>query len=105
MKLLELDPEDRDAHLKLASIYLVARQPAKAREEAAVVLGKDPKNFDALLLWASTATTPQEVDAAILRLEGARAQYGDKAPSRQPGRVPGAGQKLFTVPEKPSVTF
>src|SRR5438093_6618154 len=78
VKLLELDPEDQDAHLKLGSIYLVARQPAKAREEAAVVLGKDPKNFEALLLWAGAATTPQEVDAAILRLEGARAQYGDK---------------------------
>src|SRR5213594_3572111 len=49
VKLLELDPEDQDAHLKLGSIYLVARQPAKAREEAAVVLGRDPKNFEALL--------------------------------------------------------
>ncbi len=70
VKLLELDPEDQDAHLKLGSIYLVARQPAKAREQAAVVLGKDPKNFDALGLWASTASTPQEVVAAIRRLEG-----------------------------------
>src|SRR5438093_874372 len=79
VKLQELDPEDQDVHLKLGSIYLVARQPAQARQQAAVVLGKDPKNFDALLLWAGTASTPQEVDAAILRLEGARAQYGDKA--------------------------
>jgi len=79
VKVQELDPEDRDARLKLGSVYLVARQPAKAREQAAVVLGKDPKNFEALLLWAGTASTPQEVDAAILRLEGARAQYGDKA--------------------------
>src|SRR6266446_1215460 len=79
VKLLEFDPEDQDAHLKLGSIYLVARQPAKAREQAAVVLGKDPKNFEAVLLWAGTAGTPQEVDAAIRRLEEVRAQYGDKA--------------------------
>src|SRR5207249_4619205 len=52
--------------------------PAKAREEAAVDLGRVPKNVEALLLWAGAATTPQEVDVAILRLEGARAQYGDK---------------------------
>ncbi len=32
VKLQELDPEDQDAHLKLATIYLAARQPAKARE-------------------------------------------------------------------------
>ena len=79
VKLQELDPEDQDVHLKLGTIYLVGRQHAKAREQAAVVLGKDPKNFDALLLWAGTARTPQEVNAAILRLEEARAQYGDKA--------------------------
>src|SRR4029453_8276301 len=79
VKLQELDPEDQDAHLKLGSIYLVWRQPAKAREQAALVLAKDPKNFGAVLLWAGSASTPQEVDAAIRRLEEARAQYGDKA--------------------------
>src|SRR2546426_10982749 len=79
VKLQELDPEDQDAQLKLATIYLAARQPAKAREQAEMVLAKDPKNFEALLLWADMAGTPQEVDAAIRRLEEARAQYGDKA--------------------------
>src|SRR5437016_7424245 len=74
-----LDPVDPEVRLKLGSIYLVARQPAEARQQVAVVLGKDPKNFDALLLWAGTAITPQEVDAAIQRLEEARADYGDKA--------------------------
>src|SRR3989442_1335799 len=79
MKSQELDPEDLDARLKLGSIYLLARQPAKAREQVTTVLEKDPANFEALLLWAATARTRQEVDAAILRLEEARAQYGDKA--------------------------
>src|SRR5262249_41988573 len=33
MKLRELDPEDHDAQLKLGDVYLLARQPAKAREQ------------------------------------------------------------------------
>src|SRR5439155_14786817 len=79
VKAQELDPGDADVRVKLGSIYFVARQPAEARQQVAVVLGKDPKNFDALLLWAGAAITPQEVDAAIQRLEEARADYGDKA--------------------------
>src|SRR5437016_6381183 len=79
VKSQELDPVDTEVRLKLGSIYLVARQPAEARQQVAVVLGKDPKNFEALLLWAGAAITPQEVDAAIQRLEAARADYGDKA--------------------------
>ena len=75
----ELDPGDPEVRLKLASIYLVARQPAEARQQVAVVLGKDPKNFEALLLWARGAMTPQEVDVAIRRLEEAQADYGGKA--------------------------
>src|SRR2546422_389012 len=79
VKSQELDPGDPEVRLKLGSIYLVARQPAEARQQVAAVLGTDPKNFEALLLWAGTAITPQEVDAAIQRLEEARADYGDKA--------------------------
>src|SRR6266567_6419996 len=69
VKSQQLDPENPEIRLKLGSIYLVARQPAEARQQVAVILGKDPKNFEALLLWAGAALTPQEVDAAIQRLE------------------------------------
>src|SRR5207245_7058574 len=79
VKSQELDPGDPEVRLKLGSIYLVARQPAEARQQVAAVLGKDPKNLEALLLWAGTAITPQEVDAAIQRLEESRVDYGDKA--------------------------
>src|SRR5437667_2565857 len=79
VKAQELDPGDADIRLKLAGMYLVTGQPAEAREQAAGVLGKDPKKLDALLLWAGAAITPQEVDAAIRRLEEARADHGDKA--------------------------
>src|SRR3989442_8621165 len=67
VKSQELDPVDPEVRLKLGNIYLVARQPAEARKQVAAVLGNDPKNFEALLLWAGTATTPQEVDSAIQR--------------------------------------
>src|SRR2546425_9108570 len=79
VKSQELNPGDADVRLKLGSIYFIARQPAEARQQVAEILGKDPKNFEALLLWAGAASTPQEVDAAIQRLEEARADYGDKA--------------------------
>src|SRR5213593_4479472 len=51
----ELDPGDTDVRLKLGGIYLVARQPAEARQQVAVVLERDPKNFEALLIWAGAA--------------------------------------------------
>src|SRR3989454_11826425 len=79
VKSQQLDPGDPDVRLKLGSIYLVARQPAEARRQVAVVLGKDPKNPEALLLWAAAAITPQDVDAAIRRLEETRADHSDKA--------------------------
>src|SRR5207244_12395851 len=72
VKSQELDPVDPEVRPKLGSIYLVARQPAEARQQVAAILGKDPKNFEALLLWAGTAITPQEVDAAIQRSEERR---------------------------------
>src|SRR5262245_51613837 len=50
LKYLELDPDDQDARLKLATIYLAGRNSAKAREQVEIVLAKDPKNFEALLL-------------------------------------------------------
>src|SRR6266446_7908713 len=65
VKAQELDPEDQDVHLKLGNIYFLSRRPAEARQQVAVVLEKDPTNFEALLLWAGTASTPEEVDTAI----------------------------------------
>jgi len=79
VKAQEQDPESSEVRLKLGSIYLLARRPAEARRQTAAVLAREPKNFAALLLWAAGAITLEEVDAAIQRLEGARADYGDKA--------------------------
>src|ERR1043166_3209916 len=45
VKSQQLDPENPEVRLKLGSIYLGARQPAEARQQVAVILGKDPKNL------------------------------------------------------------
>src|SRR5438128_8058198 len=75
----KLSPDNAEVRLKLGTIYLVARRPEEAREEAAHVLEKDPKSLEALLLLAGSARTPEEVNAALRRLEGARADLGARA--------------------------
>src|SRR6266550_1283129 len=65
----------REALIEYANVLQLDQ--AEARQQVAEILGKDPKNFEALLLWAGAASTPQEVDAAIQRLEETRADHGD----------------------------
>ena len=73
----ELAPDQLEVRLKLGTLYLYGRRFKDAQDEAAYVLAKDPKNLEALLLVAGAAVTPEEVAAAIPRLEGARAELGD----------------------------
>ena len=75
----ELAPDDLEVRGKLGNIYLVGRKLKEAREQAAFVLEKDPKNLDALILLASAARTSEEVAAAIHRLQEARADFADRA--------------------------
>jgi len=42
----QLDPEDTEARLKLAAIYLAGSKVDEAREEANFVLEKDPDNLE-----------------------------------------------------------
>src|SRR5215469_12748012 len=62
-------PDALDVRLKLGTIYLLGGKRDEAKREAAFVLEKDPKSLDGLALLANTASTPEEVDAAIRRLE------------------------------------
>src|SRR3972149_7262928 len=43
----ELEPDNSGVRLKLATIYLLSRQPGKARGQAAFVLEKEPRNLEA----------------------------------------------------------
>ncbi|OGK78461.1 MAG: hypothetical protein A2X52_15105 [Candidatus Rokubacteria bacterium GWC2_70_16] len=75
----ELEPDNLEVRLKLASIYLLGGKPDEARAQAEAVLERQPKNLEALVLTAGAATTPEGVQAAIARLEAARADFGSQA--------------------------
>src|SRR5262245_56387051 len=78
-KAAELNPKNEDVNLKLATVYLVGRRPDDARTLVASVLEQDAGNFDALMLLAESASKPEDVDAALLKLESARPQFQDRA--------------------------
>jgi tetratricopeptide (TPR) repeat protein len=75
----ELDPEDVEVRVKLATVYLLGGRPAEARAQAEAILEKDPLHLDALVIVAGAAHTPAEVQAAIRRLEQAREAAGARA--------------------------
>ena len=79
LKAEELAPGALDVRLKLGTIYLFGGKPDDARREVAFVLEKEPTNLDGLALLAGLAATPEEVEAAIQRLETAQANVGDRA--------------------------
>src|SRR2546430_5407994 len=79
VKFAQPEPDNIDLRLKLAKIYFLARRPAEAQGQVAAVLTREPKNVEAILLSAATATSSQEIDAALKRIEEARADFGDKA--------------------------
>ena len=47
---VELDKTNRDAQLKLGELYLLGNEPAKAREQADIVLVSAPQNTEGLIL-------------------------------------------------------
>ncbi len=75
----QLNPEDTEARLKLAAIYLAGSKVDEARDEANFVLDKEPDNLEALLLFAGAVRAPEEIDQAIKRLELARTRFAKTA--------------------------
>src|SRR5215471_13332553 len=59
--------------------YRNVLQLDEAKRELTFVLEKEPKNLEGLSLLANMATTPEEVAAAVQRLEAAQADLGDRA--------------------------
>ena len=68
-----------DTGAPLGTIPVVGVRPEKARLVVALIPSRDPTGLSTLLLLAGAAKTPEEVNAAIRRLEEARANHGDKA--------------------------
>lgn len=75
----ELEPDHTDVRLKLATIYVLGGRPDDATAQVEEVLKKEPQNLDALLLWASSANTPQEIEAALAHLRSVQPALGSPA--------------------------
>src|SRR5207302_763210 len=71
-KSLELDGKILDAHLKLGEIVLLAGQYSQARDQAKLVLGKDPSNADAHVLLARSMAATRDLDGALREVGAAQ---------------------------------
>jgi Flp pilus assembly protein TadD len=75
----QLDPDNTEVRLKLASIYILAGRPDDATAQVEAVLKKEPGNLDALVLFAGAANTPREVDEALARMRAVEPAFGTTA--------------------------
>jgi tetratricopeptide (TPR) repeat protein len=70
-KTVELDAKNSDAQLKLGEMYLLAKEPGKARERADIVLASAPKSSEGLVLRGQSLINEQEFDQGITELKRA----------------------------------
>lgn len=70
-KTVELDQSNQDAQLKLGEMYLLSQQPAKAREQAEVVLASTPQNTQGLILHGQSLISEKEFEKGIAELKKA----------------------------------
>jgi tetratricopeptide (TPR) repeat protein len=77
LKARDLEPDDVNTRLDLATIYLIESKPDEARAQADVAIGLDSANATAVILRGSAAGTAAQVDDAIKKLEA--------TPSSAPG--------------------
>src|SRR2546427_6791980 len=67
-KTVDLDASNRDAQLKLGELYLLAREPAKARERADIILASAPQDPQGLILRGKSLISEKEFDQGIAEL-------------------------------------
>jgi tetratricopeptide (TPR) repeat protein len=77
-KAAEMQPNDLEVQLKLGLAYLSAQAYKEARETALYILEKQPGHQDALLLLASTAVAPKDVEETIKLIESLRENDSDR---------------------------
>jgi tetratricopeptide (TPR) repeat protein len=75
----QLDPENTEVRLKLASIYVLGGRPDDATAQVEAVLKKEPGNLDALVIFAGAANTPREIDEALARVQAVQPTLGTTA--------------------------
>lgn len=64
----ELSPNDLDLRLRMGQLHLASGKPAEARAEAEHILGLQPQDPEAPLLFAATLTNPAEAESLRQRL-------------------------------------
>ncbi len=74
---IEIEPDNVEARERLAQIYLTARMPDRARQEARAILERHPSHETAMLIYSGTALTPEESAETEQRLEELRQKAGD----------------------------
>ena len=68
---VELDNTNQDAHLKLGELFLLGNEPAKAREQADMVLISAPNNTEGLILKGRGLINERQYAKGILELKKA----------------------------------
>lgn len=68
---VELDKTNRDAQLKLGELYLLGNEPAKAREQADIVLVSAPQNTEGLILKGRSLINENHFAEGIAELKKA----------------------------------
>ena len=68
---VELDKTNRDAQLKLGELYLLGNEPAKAREQADIVLVSAPQNTEGLILKGRSLINEKHYAEGIAELKKA----------------------------------
>ena len=78
-KSVELNPQDTEIALKLASAQVAIGEWQKGQDAAVAVLAKDPVNKDAIIVLAESAMTPELTAVAAQWLERIRPAASNKA--------------------------
>ena len=75
----ELQPDNLEVREKLGRAYLATGKPKEAHDEAAFILGKNPRDDEALILLAESAVTDKAVEETRQRLRQLSQSAGDRA--------------------------
>jgi tetratricopeptide (TPR) repeat protein len=78
-KLVDLQPDDSEIQLKLATVYLSGRDYTQARDAASQILEKQPDNQQALLMLADASRSPDDIADARKRIQSLREKGQDRA--------------------------
>lgn len=79
VKAREGEPDNLELRMKLGGLYLVTGNANDARREVEYVLGREPGNFEALMMWAASCCNPKMADEGIRRLKSLESQFGTRS--------------------------